>query len=358
MLQKVKKITVAIIAPFPPPYGGMAVQAEKLYKRIKESGIQSFYVKTNLPFPQYLSFFEKIKGIRTFIRFILFFLKILEIRKATIVHIFGASNVYFFLVVCPSLLMAKIMRKKVVLNYRGGEAEKFLNKWGFLAIPFLKRADVIAVPSNFLKEVFERFVEREVLILPNIADIELFKYRERSTLRAYIIVSRQLERYYNIDCALEAFKVIKEAYPGARLKIAGKGSQENRLKRLSEEMALKDVDFLGALSHDKLSRVYDECDIMINPSKVDNFPGSILEAFACGLPVVSTRVGGIPFMVKEGENGILVDPDDPMGLANGVIKLLENPDLAIRLSRNGRGVAERHAWENVREILFKFYGTT
>ncbi len=352
-----KSLAVAIVAPYPPPYGGMALQAATLYERLEKSCVTSFFIKSNVSFPHILKFLEKVTGVRTLVRFILFSFNLLQLRKATVVHLFGASHLYFFLVVCPSILAAKMMNKKIILNYRGGEAEKFLKKWGFIAIPLIKKADVIAVPSLFLKEIFEKVTERNVAILPNLIDIEIFQYRERTNLKPFIVVSRQLEPRYNISCALRAFKKIKNVYPEARLMIAGAGSDENNLKKLQKGMSLKDVYFLGALTHKELSQVYDSCDIMINSSNIDNFPGSILEAFACGLPVVTTRVGGIPFMVKEGETGFMVDADDHEGLARGVLTLLQNPEIARLFSISGRRVAEEYSWEKISQTVLNMYGT-
>ena len=348
--------TVAIVSPFPPPYGGMALQAEKLYKNLTASGIKSFCIKANVSFPRFLRFLEKIKGVRTIVRSIIFTMNLLGLSRATVVHILGASHWYFFLVVAPSIMTAHLMNKKIILNYRGGEAEEFLDKWGFLAIPLLKKAHTIAVPSIFLKEIFEKVVKREVIILPNLIDLEIFQYRERATLKPVIVVSRQLEPRYNIACALKAFGIIKEVYPAAQLKIAGTGSEEQKLKALLQEMSLQNVYFLGALSHQELDHVYNECDIMVNPANSDNFPGSILEAFACGLPVVTTRVGGIPFMVKDGETGIMVAPDDHEGLAKGVISILQNPALAKSFSVNGRKVAEEYSWVKIKKIFLGMYG--
>ncbi len=346
---------IAIIAPFPLPYGGMAIQAEKLYKRLTASGVHSVCVKSNAEFPGPLKFMERLRGIRTAIRFFLFTYNLLSIREATVIHIFGASYSYFFLVVAPAIIMARIMGKKIILNYRGGEAEAFFKRWRALTIPFLKTVDVITVPSAFLKDVLEKTVKRKVVIMPNLVDIETFRYKERSRLKPEIVVSRQLEPRYNVACALRAFRIVKNAYPAARLKIAGTGCEEGRLKRMRGELSLDDVYFLGDLTHHELSHIYNESDILINASHVDNFPASIMEAFACGLPVVTTRVGGIPYMVSEGKTGILVDPDDYESLAAGVIRLMEDPELAHTFSINGRVMAERYSWENIKEVLFDLY---
>jgi glycosyltransferase involved in cell wall biosynthesis len=347
---------VAIIAPFPPPYGGMALQAEKLFTLLTASGIHTLGIQSNVKFPQLLAFTERIQGIRTFVRFIIFLSSLFNLKQASVIQIFGASHWYFFLVVAPAIVMAGLLKKKIILNYRGGEAEIFLSKWGFLAIPLMKKADIISVPSHFLKDVLEKATDKEVLIVPNVIDTQNFKHKERQDIKPYIVVSRQLEPRYNIACAIRAFKIIKDTYPEAKLKIAGTGSEKKNLKKLSDDLELRDVYFLGALSHDQLALVYDECDIMINSSNTDNFPGAILEAFACGLPVVTTNAGGIPFMVREGENGILVDPDDHAALARGVFTLLHNPSLVQSFSMNGRRVAEEHSWENIKNKLFHLYG--
>lgn len=350
------KYAVAVIAPFPPPAGGMALQAEKLSENLLSSGVDVLCIKSNASFPGILSWMEKMKGVRTMMRLILLSKNLLKIRKVAVVQIFGASHVYFFLVVLPSILAARMMKKKIILNYRGGEAATFLNKWGLFAVPILKKADFIAVPSHFLREIFLQATGKDPVILPNIIDIDIFKFRERASLKPNIIVSRQLETRYNVICALKAFEIIKEKYPEARLYIAGSGPEKSKLKKMQKEILLGDVHFLGLLSHKELSRVYDECDIMINSSNIDNFPGSILEAYASGLPVVSTRVGGVPFMMEDRVTGLLVEPNDHEGIAEAVLNLLSDSSLAHSLSLNGRAKAEEHCWEKVRKVLFGLYG--
>jgi glycosyltransferase involved in cell wall biosynthesis len=353
-----KSPNVAIIAPFPPPYGGMAVQAEKLHQKLKETGIISFRIKSNVSFYHPLRYLERVKGVRTLIRLFILICNLIRLKNASVIQIFGASHLYFFAVVAPSLLMSKLFNKKVILNYRGGEAEMFMRRWGFLVIPLLKLADVIVVPSDFLKNIFAKATGREVKILPNILDIEMFRFRSRTELRPVIVISRQLEERYNVACALKAFRIIKNNYPEARLNIAGTGREEKSLRTLCNTLSLKDVNFLGGLSHEELRFVYDESDIMINSSNIDNFPASLMEAFASGIPVVTTGVGGIPLMVDHGVTGFIVNRNDHEGLAKGVLILLRSPELARSFSENGRKLAERYSWDNVKETVLRMYGIT
>jgi glycosyltransferase involved in cell wall biosynthesis len=257
----------------------------------------------------------------------------------------------------PTILMAKMFNKKIILNYRGGEAEYFLNRYGLFVSPFIENTNVIAVPSQFLMNIFKKYTNKKIVILPNFIDTDDFHYRERKNLLPNIIITRQLEPRYNISCALRSFSIIKNKYPKATLKIIGSGSEEERLKKLKEDLGLKDVYFLGALPHKELAVKYDESDIMINTSHEDNFPGSIIEAFACGLPVVTTKVGGIPFMIKDGENGILTEPNDHHGIASGVSKLIETPELAKKIIHNGREFAEKYSWNNLKDVFLHLYKT-
>jgi glycosyltransferase involved in cell wall biosynthesis len=348
--------SVAIVAPSPPPFGGMAVQALKLRDKLQADGCNVYFVATNYSFPAYLSFCEKVKGIRTVLRLMFFPVELAVIRRVKVVHLFAASHLYFFLIVVPTILMTKLYNKKLVINYRGGEAEPFFRKWGTIVKPFFMMADSIAVPSAFLKEVFSRCLHLETTILPNLADTDLFRYRERDKLRPILVVSRQLEPLYNHECILRAFKLVRQRYPDAILKIVGEGSESHRLRELALQIGLEGVSFLGALPNERLADEYDGCDIMVNASKADNFPGAILEAFMCGLPVVTTGVGGIPFLVKDEMSGLLVAPDDHEDLANKVINLVNNPRLARTLSVNARKFAEEYSWQNIRERLYSVYG--
>ncbi len=350
-----EKINVALVSPFPPPYGGMAQQAKKLLEGLRSYGIYVFAIDTKRSFPKFLGFVRNIKGLRTIIREFLLIFDLIKSKDVGIVHILGASNEYFFLTVVPTIVYAKIFNKKTVLNYRGGELETFLQKWSFIALPVMKCVDVIVVPSLFLKNIFIRNGFSDVKVIPNIADLTLFPFKERKVVRPRLIITRHLEVLYNIPCAIKAFKLVKEAYPDARMKIVGSGSQEEHIKKLAADLSLKDVGFLGSIPHEDLPAYYNESDILINSSDADNFPGSILEAFACGLPVVTTNVGGIPYMVRDGETGLLSEINDSEGLAKRIIRLLDNPDLAHRLSLNGYLESQKYSWNKIGPEIIKLY---
>ena len=105
---------------------------------------------------------------------------------------------------------------------------------------------------------------------------------------------------------------------------------------------------MGAVAPTEMGRWYDEADVYLNASDIDNMPNSIIEAFACGLPVVTSRAGGIPYVVEHERNGLLVDCGDHEGLAAGALRLLDDPALAQRLIAEGlRDVDQRYTWSAV-----------
>jgi hypothetical protein len=198
----------------------MSVQAEKLRKGLVSEGIAAEMISTNAPFPPPLKKLERIPVLRTIIRETLYLISLARIiRNPGAVHHFSASYLFFFLHSAPLLLLGRWCPMKIVLNYRGGQAADFLQKWSWAALPLLRRADQIVVPSEFLQRVFQRFGLAST-VLPNLADIELFPFVEREQFSPRLLVSRSLEPMYDIECVLRAFQLIQRKVPHSMLGIA------------------------------------------------------------------------------------------------------------------------------------------
>jgi len=166
---------------------------------------------------------------------------------------------------------------------------------------------------------------------------------------------------YNPELAIKAFALISEKYPNATLVMAGvdKGL-ESKVKQLAKGLGVGGkVRFPGFLDAEAKTREFSDADIYLNTNNIDNMPVAIVEACAFGLPVVATDIGGIAALLNDGVDGILVPANNPDRVADAVTKLVEDPDLACRLSQNGRLLAERSSWESVRscwENLFRELG--
>jgi glycosyltransferase involved in cell wall biosynthesis len=236
-----------------------------------------------------------------------------------------------------------------VVNYRSGEAEDHLTRWPKTSIPTLQRADAVATPSGYLVDVFARFGIRAESIA-NFVDPDAVRYRRRDVLKPVFLSNRNFQALYNVPCALRAFALIQAQRPEARLIVVGDGPERERVHALARELALRNIEFVGAVKPTEMGRYYDEADVYLNASDIDNMPNSIIESFACGLPVVTTRAGGIPYIVEHERNGLLVDCGDHTSLAKAALRLLDDPQLAHRLIDEGLSDVERlYTWEAVGE---------
>jgi len=293
---------------------------------------------------------QRVKYVRTVATSIAYVESLLRRLPAyDVVHVFSASYWSFLLAPTPAILIGKWLGKRVVVNYRSGEAEDHLTRWPKTSIPTLQRADAVATPSGYLVDVFAHFgIQAESIA--NFVDPGAVRYRRRDVLKPVFLSNRNFQSLYNIPCVLRAFARIQEQRPEARLIVVGSGPEGERVHALARELSLRNVDFVGAVKPTEMGRYYDEADVYLNASDIDNMPNSIIESFACGLPVVTTRAGGIPYVVEHERNGLLVDCGDHEALANSALRLLDDAALAHRLIDEGLSdVQRRYTWEAVGE---------
>jgi glycosyltransferase involved in cell wall biosynthesis len=169
-------------------------------------------------------------------------------------------------------------------------------------------------------------------------------------------VTRNLEPLYDIDTALLVLQQVRRSFPTATMTICGSGPEHDRLVALTKRQEIDSaVVFTGRVENEQIAGLYQSADVMVNPSLADNMPNSILEALACGVPVVSTNVGGVPYLVQHEKTALLVPPGDVDAMAKAVIRLIEDPDLADHLVASGLAEIEQYTWPNVREKLQSVY---
>ena len=341
-------LRIALVAPLPDVPGGQAVQARALADALKHDGHQVTFLPVNPGFPRGLQWLRRYPYVRTLCNQALYLPSLFRLRQADVVHVFSASYWSFVLAPLPAIVAGRLMGKRVVLNYRSGEADDHLSKWGMLVHPWLRLVDEIVVPSEYLRAVFARHGYR-VRVIHNVVDTSRFRYRERLPLRPHLLSTRNLEPYYDVANTLRAFALLKALFPDAILTVAGSGSQAEELRRLVSSLNLDGVRFVGAVEQSFIPALYDAADIFVNSSIVDNQPVSVLEALASGLPVVTTGTGDIASMVRDGDTGLLVPTGDPAALAKAVTSLLDDPDRARLMARRAKQAMERHTWVEVRK---------
>ena len=345
---------VAIVAASLDILGGQGVQARSLVDSLRGDGQSVTFMPINPKFPPPLGGLRKLRGIRTVVNQCLYLPGLARLAAVDVAHVFSASYASFLLAPLPAMAAARLLGKRVVLHYHSGEADDHLANWGMLVHPWLKLAHHIVVPSVYLRDVFARY-GHETVVIPNVVDLSQFVYRERRPLRPRLLSTRNLEPIYRVDVIIQAFARLKRLVPDATLTIAGYGSEEPRLRRLVAAGNLADVTFVGRVEPRDMPHLYDSGDIFLNASVVDNQPVSILEAFASGLPVVSTPTGDIASLVRHKETGLIVPPFDPDAIAQSVMWLLANPDRALAIAERAHHSTANYTWPAVRDAWAAVY---
>jgi glycosyltransferase involved in cell wall biosynthesis len=321
---------------------------------LRADGRAVSFLPINPRFPRPLGGVRQLPVIRTLLNQALYLPGLARLAAVDVVHVFSASYASFLLAPLPAMAVARSLGKRVVLHYHSGEADDHLARWGVLVHPWLRLADHIVVPSEYLRAVFATY-GYEAQVIPNVVDLARFAYRERRPLSPHLLSARNLEPIYRVDVIIEAYARLKQTMPRATLTIAGYGSEEARLRRLAAN--LSDVTFVGRVEPAAMPRLYADAGIFINASVVDNQPVSILEAFASGLPVVSTPTGDIAAMVRDHVTGLLVPQEDPGAIAGAVSWLIANPDDATDMAQRAHDAATGFTWPVVREAWASIYRT-
>jgi L-malate glycosyltransferase len=347
---------VLIVGPSHDILGGQSVQAARLLARLRDEGsLEVGFLPINPRLPGALRKLQLIKYVRTLVTSIVYVLSLLtRAHRYDVLHVFSASYFSFVLAPTPAILIGKLYGRKVLLNYHSGEADDHLRRWSRTAIPTIRMVDSVIVPSEYLVRVFANYGLRARAIF-NLIDTGKFHFRKRMPLKPIFLANRNLEPHYGVDRVLRAFAIIQGEFAEAKLTVVGDGTQRVRLERLARELNLKNTTFVGQVDPEEIVAQYDAADLYLNGSEIDNQPLSILEAFACGLPIITTNAGGIPDIVSDGETGSVVSRGDYQAMAQRAITLLKNPERARQMSTRGHEECGKYSWEAVREQWLNAY---
>jgi len=308
---------ILLIANYRRSVGGISGQVEILLRRLDNRTIKADLFNT------------KIGNLK---RLLLPFSLFLKGIKFDIFHIHGCSFKGFFPIVI-GVIVGKILNKKIIVTYHGGGLQNFFDKYPQLIKYFLSKVDILAVPSKYIFDVFQQNNIKSVLI-PNIIREDNVEFKKRYKIKPDLIVTRSLEKIYNIPLAIKAYAKIKNKYKNASLLLVGDGSEMENIKKRVQNMELEDVIFAGRVKNYEIGKILNKADIFINPTTSDSFSVSMFEAFACGLPVISTDVGAISDFVSDGDNGFLIDSDNVEQLVARIEYIIEN-------QKDTQGIIER-----------------
>lgn len=265
-----------------------------------------------------------------------------------LVDLFGLRA---FVYESAAIFCALVWRKRIVVVLRNGLMPEFVERWPRWTRFILAQPDLVLTPHNFLRERLTATGLRVDGIIPNFITLESYKFRERSIIAPRFLYLRGMHPLYNAPMSLRAFALIQQEYPEASLTMAGKeGEDSDYCRSLVRKLSLSNVHFLGLVPKAEIPALADKHDIYLHTNRVDNMPITVIEMWACGLPIVGTNVGGMTYLVRDREDGILVQSEDHRAMADACFELLANRRLAETLSRNGRARAEALTWDRVKPM--------
>lgn len=269
-----------------------------------------------------------------------------------VLHIHACSY-WGMLPAVAGVLAGKLCRKRIIITYHGGEADAFLAKNGAWVRRWLKRADKVIVLSGFLKAVFDNYTI-PCIVIPNIVELQSQQEHTCDIAPRFISI-RHLEPLYNIPCILQAYEQVLKHYPEATLDILGKGGLREELEQCVAKNRLSGVRFLGQVSNKQIYEYLANASIMLSAAKADNMPVSLLEAMNAGLLVISSRVGGVPYMIEDGTTGLLFESGNADELAEKILWALTHPVEAQAIVNAAQKEVQKYAWKNVKQQLMQVY---
>jgi glycosyltransferase involved in cell wall biosynthesis len=262
------------------------------------------------------------------------------------------------------LLIKKFLHKPYLVYGRGSDVYfpwKFKN---IISKQILKNADGVIVLTEDMKREIQKICNREVFVIPNGIDLEKFENLSKEDLRSKLEITNGkiivfvggLRPVKGVGYLIEAMKTIIDKNKNTRLFIVGDGVERQDLENLVKKLDLqKCVNFIGKVSNEEVPEYIVASDVFVLPSLSEGFPVTVVEAMASELPIVATNIRGLREIIKDGENGFLVEPKNPEQIAEKVLLLLEDDELRARISRNNKEKAKQYSWENIVERLEEIY---
>ena len=267
----------------------------------------------------------------------------------------------------PCFLAKKIFNIPYVVQCQGSDVylpwrlKKVTTK-----IVFNNAAAVIALTENMKAEIKKNY-KNNLFIIPNGINLEEFKVFPRQLARKELGIKEEenvvifigsLKAVKGVKYLIEAVSIAREKGVWLKLLLVGGGEEKEELRNLSEKFAVKDcVSFIGSVQNKEVSKYMGASDIFVLPSLSEGFGIVNLEAMACGLPVIATNVGGIPDIIKDGENGFLVDPKDSAQIAEKILLLFENAKLRAKMSANNKEEVKKYSLDIVTDKLIDVYSS-
>jgi glycosyltransferase involved in cell wall biosynthesis len=280
-----------------------------------------------------------------------------RLRKSVFVVLidtYSTQNFYYTLIISQ---LCRILHLDYIPILHGGNLPSRLKSNPILSRLIFSNSKYNVSPSLYLKEAFEIAGFKNTVHIPNTIKIEDYAFKAKSFDQPKLFWVRSFSKIYNPKLAVKVLKSLKKSYPDAQLCMVGPDSDGtlDDVKALANTLEL-DVRLTGKLSKKEWREVSKDYNIFINTTNFDNTPVSVIEAMALGLPIVSTNVGGMPYLIAHKIDGLLVESNDVNQMTAAIVSLIKNPEERNILIKNARQKAESFDWKHIKSLWFDAFG--
>lgn len=270
-------------------------------------------------------------------------------EQPVLIDVYSTYNFYYALI---SGITCQLLSIEYYCILHGGNLPRRLANNPVLSKILFGHSSVLISPSGYLQHEFGKAGYNTTLI-PNFVPINQYTFHQRKIIQPKLLWVRAFDSIYNPSLAIQILEQLRITYPEATLCMVGPdrdGSMES-CKALAANIGLSNhITFTGQLTKREWHELSTDYDVFINTTNFDNMPISLIEIMALGLPIVSTNVGGLPYLIEEGITGLLCPPNEVTPFVVQITRLLEDADLTFNLSLAGRDRAESFAWEKVKPL--------
>lgn len=259
-----------------------------------------------------------------------------------------STRSFYFTFICSQL--CRFYNIEYITILHGGLLPNRLRKNKFICRLIFKYAYKIVTPSKYLEKEFSLY-GYETIYIPNYVEINNYQYTQRNKNNMRLLYVRAISKVYNPMMLVKAVELLSLKYSNVHIDFVGPDKGDNTLNEMniyiSKKKLEKSITIHGYMDKESWKKLSQECDVFINTTNVDNMPLSLIEAMALGLPIISTNVGGIPFLIKDNYNGLLVNKNDHVELSEAIEKLYLDNVLYLNIINNSRNEVYQYDWGNV-----------
>lgn len=314
--------------------GNTATSIETLGRFLENEGYTIYYASS-----------KKNKILRMFD---MFFTTIRYAKKVeyVLIDVYSTQNFWFAVIISQ---LCRLLNLKYISKLHGGNLPIRIEKSPFFSNLLFNNAYSNIAPSKYLLEAFQKKHYRNLKYIPNTIDLKEYDYSERNINCPKLLWVRSFSVIYNPKMAIKVFYFLKKEFPEAALCMVGpdKEGLVEECKAFANDLNIE-VTFTGKLEKEEWINLSSNFNVFINTTHFDNTPVSVIEAMALGLSIVSTNVGGIPYLLEHNINALLVEDNNVIAMTEAIRRLINDKELKRTMRANSRKLVEEFDWQKIK----------